>query len=401
MLKRGAVGALASCFLFSAAAIEVGGAAFNLAWAGTQADFDKHIAVCTAETVKWCDTRAKNAKDAEQPTPQEQARAKSCQAAFAAAAGGPDQALQVAPCNAYKLTAKKWATGPATMYQEKLEGLKETINTLVTEQKVGVIAFQEVKSEEAIRVVLGAHASSFEACVAPHNAFQTVGFAWNKSLGQGKCTPHPALSIKENLSESSSIRKLRPGAELALTIGGQHITFLNVHLKSGCANLHDDATFKGNVLTSKDTACNVLNRQVEPLETWIEDVAKRSPLFVVLGDFNRKLDEEAREAVAPNQVRTDGSLPDSKNTPDADGSVKSKYLWQEISDGSPTLVQVPLGTSATECKGFMGLDHILLSGDLDARQKVKATSFKLPVQSKPKQVIETSDHCPRVAKIAF
>lgn len=401
MFKRVAVGALASCFLFSVAAREVGVAAFNLAWAGTQADFDKHIAVCTAETVKWCDTRAKMTKDAEQPTPEEQARAKSCQTAFAAAAGGPDQALQVAPCNAYKLTAKKWATGPATMYQEKLEGLKGTINTLVSEQKVGVIAFQEVKSAEAIREILGAHASSFETCAAPHNAFQTVGFAWKKSLGQGKCTPRPALSIKEDLSESSSIRKLRPGAELALTIGGQQITFLNVHLKSGCANLHDDPTFKGNLLTSRDTACSVLNRQIEPLESWIEDVAKRSPFFVVLGDFNRKLDEEAREAVAPNKVRTDGSLPNRTNTTDADGSVKSKYLWQEISDGSPALVQVPLGTSATGCKGFTGLDHILLSGDLNARQKVKVTSFKLPVQTKPKQVIGTSDHCPRVTKVAF
>lgn len=401
MLKRAAAGAVASCIFLPAMATQVGVAAFNLAWAGTEADFKRHIEVCTSPAVKWCDTRPKKARDADEPTPAEQERAAKCQAAFADAAGGAEQALQVAPCNAYKLTARKWAAGPDTMYQDKLIGLKGTINTLVTEQQVSVIAFQEVKSEEAIRVILGDHASAFETCVAPHNAFQTVGFAWKKSLGKGDCSPHPALSIKEDLKDPNSIRKLRPGAELALTVGGQQITFLNVHLKSGCANLHDDAIYKGNVLTSDQTACKVLNRQVAPLETWIEDVAKRSPLFVVLGDFNRKLDEEAREPVSPNQVRTDGSSPKAPHKTAADGSVKSQYLWQELSDGDPGLVQVPMGKSANGCKGFIGLDHILLSSALNARQTTKPTSFKVPVQALPKQIIGTSDHCPRVTKIAL
>jgi exonuclease III len=406
MLKRFAAGAVASCVLFPAAATEIGVAAFNLAWAGTQADFDKHIEVCSTPTVNWCDSQARPIGKA---TPEEQERAKLCQAAFTAAAGGAEQALQVAPCNAYKLSAKKWKAGPATMYQQKLDGLKGAIDDLVAHHKVTVIAFQEVKSEETIKQILGAHASSFDACVAPHNSFQTVGFAWTKSLGPGDCRPRDALAVQENITDAKSLKKVRPGVELALTVNGQQITFLNVHLKSGCANLRDGGGFKGNLLTSEEAACKVLNRQVVPLENWIEDVAARSPLFVVLGDFNRKLHEEKRAKVANNQVREDGTLPDKPNKTDANGSVTTKYLWQEISDGDPSLMQVPpleaeettsqQGKSA-KCTGLEGLDHILLSSDLWKLQK-NPTSVKVPLAAVDGQVIKTSDHCPRVTKISF
>lgn len=116
-------------------ATEIGVAAFNLAWAGTEADFSKHIEVCTAPTVKWCDSRPKKTKGKE-PTKDELARAAKSQAAFAGVAGGAEQAQQVAPCNAYKLTAKKWVAGPDTMYQQKLEGLRGTFDALATEHQI-------------------------------------------------------------------------------------------------------------------------------------------------------------------------------------------------------------------------------------------------------------------------
>lgn len=398
MLKRFVAGALASYIFLPATAAEIGVAAFNLAWAGTEADFSKHIEVCTAPTVKWCDSRPKKIKG-EEPTKDELARAAKCQAAFAEVAGGAEQAQQVAPCNAYKLTAKKWAAGPNTMYQQKLQGLRGTFDALVTEHQIAVFAIQEVKSEETIRAALGAHAASFEVCVAPHNAFQTVGFAWRRSLGKGACTAQPSLSVTEDPTTPTSIRKVRPGLELVLSIDGKLVTFLNVHLKSGCASLNKDSYSDGNLLTSDEAACKVLNRQVVPLENWIEDVAKRSPLFVVLGDFNRKLDEEEKANVSKNQVRADGTFADKPNKTDANGSVTSKYLWQEISDGDPSLVQVPLSKSMG-CKGFEGLDHILLSQDLGALQKAP-TSSKVPVKTMPNQVVETSDHCPRVTKISL
>ena len=141
MLKRFVAGALASYIFLPATATEIGVAAFNLAWAGTEADFSKHIEVCTAPTVKWCDSRPKKIKG-EEPTKDELARAAKCQAAFAEVAGGAEQAKQVAPCNAYKLTAKKWAAGPDTMYQQKLQGLRGTFDALVTEHQIAVFAIR-------------------------------------------------------------------------------------------------------------------------------------------------------------------------------------------------------------------------------------------------------------------
>ncbi|HYW57032.1 MAG TPA: hypothetical protein VE934_08725 [Polaromonas sp.] len=386
-----------------AGAADIGIASFNLAWAGTTTDFNRHAEVCSAPAVQWCDTRAKKETGAQEPTSVEEARAKQCQIDFDKASGGPLAGMSVAPCNAYKLTPKKVVGGAANLYLEKLQGLKETVHTLVAEKQVQIFAFQEVKSVGVIREILGVHAAKFDTCLANHSAFQTVGFAWVKTLSSApaSCVPESSLSIKEKLQDSTSLRTLRPGLSLELTVEGQPLTIMNVHLKSSCANLITGGGFPGRLLTDKDSACQVLNRQVAPLESWIERVAAKSPRFVLLGDFNRRLDEEAKQKVPVNKVRVDGTDPAGVNRADADGQVASKYLWQEISDGNPSLHQVLLDESAVGCKGFVGLDHILLSSTLRALQPAEPRSVKLPVAQKAGQKIVSSDHCPRVTVLKF
>nr|WP_315494230.1 endonuclease/exonuclease/phosphatase family protein [uncultured Rhodoferax sp.] len=390
-----------SCSLTGHAA-EFGLAAFNIAWAGTEQDFSEHVRVCTTPSVNWCDTRAKVAKGAEIATPEEVARAKQCEASFDQAAGGPANALLVAPCNAYKLTASKWKKATPQIYAEKLEGLQKTVDRLIRDRRVDVIAFQEVRSAEVIKKILGSHAGDFDSCVADHSSFQTVGFAWRRSLTSmpGKCTPEKTLAIKELPNAPSSLRFLRPGISLTLQIGSAPVTLMNVHLKSSCANLKDDSRFKGHELTDLESACQVLNRQVAPLESWVENVAKASPLFVLLGDFNRRLDEESAVKVPASKVRKDGTDPASTNKTGPNGEVASRFLWQELSDGNPSLVQVPLAAS-NDCSGFVGLDHILISDALAARQTGQLSSEKLRVEQKDAQVIGTSDHCPRVTRLSL
>jgi hypothetical protein len=85
----------------------------------------------------------------------------------------------------------------------------------------------------------------------------------------------------------------------------------------------------------------------------------------------------------------------------ADGEVGSRGLWQELSGGKPSaLSQVSLAESP-ECEGFWGLDHILIREALKARQTANLSSKKLKIDQKGGQVIETSDHCPRVTKLAL
>jgi endonuclease/exonuclease/phosphatase family metal-dependent hydrolase len=384
-----------------AGAEELGIASFNLAWGGTAADFKRHVEVCSATDVQWCDTRPKNGPGGAAPTPEEQARASQCQAGVERAAGGAAQSLLVAPCNAYKLNARKIAAGGLALYDDKLTGLTKTIDKVVTEHGVDVIAFQEVRSDDAIRAILGSHAAAFDSCVASHTGFQTVGFAWRKAKTStpGQCAAETGLAIKENPADPASLRHLRPGVALTLTVGSTPVTFMNIHLKSSCANLFNGSGFPGRELTDADPACQVLNRQVVPLENWIEAVSQVTPMFVLLGDFNRRVDEEARLRVSRRQVRKDGTLPDSANTVGTDGQVSSRFLWQEISDGKPRLVQIPPASAATGCTGFVGLDHIVISRALRVVQSLPLASLKVPVEKKPRQTIGTSDHCPRVTKL--
>jgi len=145
----------------------------------------------------------------------------------------------------------------------------------------------------------------------------------------------------------------------------------------------------------------VFNRQVPILENWIEAVAAKSPRFVLMGDFNRRIDDELAMAPKKEDIRADGSDPASPNKVAANGKVTTRYLWQEISDGSPTMHQVPLSTSEGGCSGFQGLDHIVISDALKSINAGVIPSRKIGVASAPNQKIETSDHCPRVAQIKF
>ena len=391
-------------------------AAFNLAWAGTPVDFQQHLKVCNATDVNWCDTRAWIVRGATAATAEEQQRAEQCQQATYAAAGGKLASMLIAPCNAYRngRPVKPGEPRPdpqlvrsAAAYTEKLAGLQATVEGLVANEGVRVMAFQEVRSAAVVRLILGRHADRFDTCEARYDAFQSLAFAWDKTLTSrpGICTTRSDLAVKDPSNDPNAFRSVRPGLALELQVNGQVVTFMNVHLKAACASVtNNDARYPGRLLTDDVEACRVLNRQVPLLETWIESVAQHSPRFVLMGDFNRRIDDEVALSPPKEQVRSDGSDPAAPNGVDATGGVKTRYLWQEIADGTPELHQVPLTTVDAACTGFTGLDHIVISGALKQMKQMNGgaiESRKLPVVSKPDQSIETSDHCPRLARLRF
>lgn len=388
-------------------------AAFNMAWAGTPDDFQQHLKVCSATEVNWCDTRAWIVRGATAPTADEQQRAEQCQQATYAAAGGKLASMLIAPCNAYRNGSPVKPGEPrpdpqrvrsAAAYAEKMAGLQATVEGLIANQGVRVMAFQEVRSAAVVRLILGRHADRFDTCDARYDAFQSLAFAWDKTLTSrpGQCETRSDLAIKDPPNDPNAFRSVRPGLALELHVNGQAVTFLNVHLKAACASVtNNDARYPGRLLTDDVEACRVLNRQVPILENWIETVAQRSQRFVLMGDFNRRIDDEAALALPRDQVRSDGSDPARPNPVDATGSVKTRYLWQELADGSPDLFQVPLTTTDPACTGFTGLDHIVISAALKEANAGTIESRKVAVVNKPDQAIETSDHCPRVARLKF
>ncbi len=377
----------------------IGVASFNMAWASSQQDFDRQNAVC--KSVSWCDTRPRREPGQASITEEANRVARQCAADTEKLFGGPAQQAMLAPCNAYQGRGAPVQLTSAD-YAAKLAGLQATVDGLIEKQGVRVIAFQEVRSAEVVRQLLGRHADRFKVCDAPHDGFQTVAFAWDSSLGSAPavCSVEHGLAVSDNPSDPEA-RKVRPGLALELQLPGRRISFLNVHLKSGCANIVPTPTYQARLLDDRAGACQVLNRQVAPLERWIDSVAKGSPEFVLLGDFNRRIDEEAAAAIKPAQVRTDGSDPAGVPAPGADGKVATRYLWQELNDGSRTLQQVPLSGVEEGCRGFSGLDHIVISGALAARQPANLGSRKTAVVQLPGQRIETSDHCPRSVTLNF
>jgi endonuclease/exonuclease/phosphatase family metal-dependent hydrolase len=380
-------------------ASSVGIAVFNMAWAGTIEDFKRHLEVCSTPEVNWCAARSRTSRGASHSDAEEEVRAALCQKQFIAAAGGLDAAMMVAPCTAYGSRKHPALAETIESYDLKLEGLRATVEKLIEAHGIHVIAFQEVKSQEVVRHVLGKFSGQFEICVAPHSTFQTVAFAWDKSMftGEYTCTPHQDLAIAEHTGEK--YRRVRPGLALELMVNGLPVTFMNIHLKSGCANLNSSSRWPGRRLTDPDPACAVLNRQVPILEDWIEQVASRSPRFILLGDFNRRIDQEAKARIARARVRTDGSDPAAVNIKDEAGGVKSDYLWQEIADGFPPMYQVYLKSPEPGCKGLPGLDHIVVSGPIKWAQRGPLHSSKIVPVKRSRQPIPTSDHCPTIATL--
>jgi endonuclease/exonuclease/phosphatase family metal-dependent hydrolase len=393
--------------------LTTGIAAFNMAWAGTAEEFKRHRAVCTSPSVNWCDTRARIERGATAPTDAERERAQKCADATLQAAGGREASMLLPPCSAYRSATPPVPgqtrpdlnlTRTESAYQQKLDSLSATVAALIEREAVKVIAFQEVSGSDVIKVVLGKYAGRFDVCAAKHNAFQTLAFAWDKSLSRkpGACETVASLAILDPANDPAAFRRVRPGLSLTLVINNAPVTFMNVHLKAGCASVNNsNERFPGRMLDEPFDACEVLNRQVPLIEGWLEVVAKKTPRFVMLGDFNRRIDDELAMAPAKDQVRRDGSDPASPNKPETNGRVSSKFLWQELSDGTPVMHQIPLTTTESSCSGFQGLDHIVIS---DALKKLNAGvigSKKVGVVIAPNQQIETSDHCPRVAQVKF
>ena len=79
----------------------------------------------------------------------------------------------------------------------------------------------------------------------------------------------------------------RWGTQIALRgsdKGSRPIRLLSVHLKAGCAYKRLDRA-------PRSYACKVLLRQRGILEAWIDERAEANEPFVILGDFNRQLDQ--------------------------------------------------------------------------------------------------------------
>ena len=217
-----------------------------------------------------------------------------------------------------------------------------------------IVALQEVEDAAAARRVFGDDYDYYFSD-RPRTA-QRVGFAVGKTVEVLEASQYAPLGVAGS----------RYGLELLIRRNGRQMRFLNVHLKSGC---------HGELLPHRSRPCQVLERQIEALERYVDARAREPAPFVILGDFNRRLNLEAAN-------RTAG-------------------LMQAVNDGEPnayaSLENLNGGARSRCWNGRYPdfIDHIL--ADPRAKKLYVPHSFRELDYGDPANVRRQktlSDHCP-------
>lgn len=229
-----------------------------------------------------------------------------------------------------------------------------------------VVALQEVDGAGPAARVFTDH----EFCFTARRHVQNVGFAIRKGVPYRCNADYRALGMRGD--------NVRWGADLTLYPGTRHaLRLLAVHLKSGCNR---------DPLTRREGACRTLQRQVPVLERWIDARAAERQPFAVLGDFNRRFDQES----APAR--------------DARGNIVA--MWYELDDGDPPeadLVDPGTAPPTEACRRQdpvrPAIDHILLSATL-GRALVQG-SYRMWAYPRGDDSARWPDHCVRSVRIAL
>lgn len=248
------------------------------------------------------------------------------------------------PCDAYR----RQGVGDAAGYEAtKLRAARAVLAEMAA-RGVDVVALQEVQGPVALVRVLPAGYRI--ACFTSRDDALNLAFVVRRAFGTDfGCREHAAMSLED---DPAVMRPLRRGLELTLRRAGHEIAMLNVHLKAACPRgWMDDA---GNA------ACRLLQAQAAPLEQWIEQQAQAGRAFMVIGDWNRDLEQEVHGGFP---ARSDGSDPRS---PVAAALVRN--LFAEINDGDPPQSAMAIAkidrSTAFQAGCHEVLDHLVVGETL-------------------------------------
>lgn len=326
-------------------------------------------------------------------------------------------------CDVYK--DRNFDTVPVTVgaYDKRAQQLNDFLQNTVP---ADIYAFQEVSGEPAVREALPNGGAGYNVCTFPDFKVQRLAIAWKSELGQGtNCAAEPSLSLPSNPDDE----RPRPGLSVDLSVDGQLLRVMVVHLKSSCVSPLDAS---GDLTDDQDRDCRILQQQVVPLEVWVERQFADTQNVVILGDFNRNFWHEVQDT---GPVRTDGSSPQGA----LPGGVLAKDLFGEVFDDAPAattvtlLKEVCLRNEATTalcekgettlltpderrqlshsqnlgCRNPLGLDHILIGRGVTSAfpaEHVAVGVFggtKPAGPNHPDPLLAISDHCPMVAKLTL
>jgi endonuclease/exonuclease/phosphatase family metal-dependent hydrolase len=276
--------------------------------------------------------------------------------------------LKLASWNIPWLGSHKFNKRTATDYLELAKYAKQL--------DADVIALQEVESGEWASKVFG---EEYDYFFSTRNYAQRVGVAVKKSTGyKVTSTEYKALDVGY----------VRYGMDITLAKGDEKLRLLAVHLKSGCFEKRLDNQSINSMpdlsknAKKKKNACVKLSKQLPHLEAWIDQRAKESNPFVVIGDFNRRFSKDI-----------------------ANGLSENSGLWQAIDDEGAEDMWSPTLSANSDCWGGYYkdyIDHIVL--DPKAKKRYVEGSFHQLVftgKYTKKLSRSLSDHCPISVELNF
>ncbi|HEY1934665.1 MAG TPA: endonuclease/exonuclease/phosphatase family protein [Acetobacteraceae bacterium] len=147
---------------------------------------------------------------------------------------------------------------------------------------------------------------------------------------------------------------LRSGADITLYLGSTTLRILAVHLKTGC--------WDARLTHTSRRPCVELREQIRPLQEWIAARQSEAVPFIVLGDFNRRMDGKDQ-------------------------------LWSALAHTAP-LVRATEGRSSP-CWGGEGfIDHIMTGGAARAWLQPQTLRVLTYRETGDEWKDRLSDHCP-------
>lgn len=208
--------------------------------------------------------------------------------------------LRVATWNLEWLTARR--AGDPALPEDVRPKRSEDVDILrryALTLDADVIAFQEVDGPEMAARVFPAE--RYVIITTGDDVVQRVGFAIRRGITVHRNPDLAGLDVFP-----TAAHRLRSGADITLDLPGAKLRLLAVHLKTGCN--HDRLSGAG---VSISRVCETLYRQVAPLQGWIAQRREEGVPFVLLGDFNRRMDGHdellaALTRVAPLTRATEG-----------------------------------------------------------------------------------------------
>ncbi|MCJ8321451.1 MAG: endonuclease/exonuclease/phosphatase family protein [Colwellia sp.] len=254
-------------------------------------------------------------------------------------------------------------------YNKRVDDDYKQLANYASQLDADVIALQEVEDGEWASKVLG---DGYDYYFSTRNYVQRVGVAVKKSSG---------YKVTSREYKALDVGRVRYGMDLTLTNGDKQLRLLAVHLKSGCfAKPLDNETVTSMPDSSKRNvkekrACTKLSKQIEPLESWIDERAKEGIPFMVLGDFNRRFAIDIENSLAEDQG-----------------------LWQAIDDEGSEDLWTPTLTKNSKCWGGYYkdyIDHIVLDPRAKAMFVIESFSQLVFDGKYTKELSRSlSDHCP-------